>query len=208
MIDSRIKNLLIDFGGVLVDLDMQRCIDRFKELGCNDLDQLLNMYHQADFLMSYEKGLITSEEFRKDIRSMIRHTVSDEQIDSAWNSFLVGVPTYKLELLLQLRQKYNVFLLSNTNELHWEWSCRNAFSYQKHQVEDFFDRIYLSFEMKMAKPDPSIFKAVLEDASINPEETFFIDDSSANCSTAQALGISTYTPQAGENWSHLFDVNR
>ena len=50
-------------------------------------------------LMSYEKGLITSEEFRKDIRSMIRHTVSDEQIDSAWNSFLVGVPTYKLELL-------------------------------------------------------------------------------------------------------------
>ena len=208
MIDSRIKNLLIDFGGVLVDLDMQRCIDRFKELGCNDLDQLLNMYHQADFLMSYEKGLITSEEFRKDIRSMIRHTVSDEQIDSAWNSFLVGVPTYKLELLLQLRQKYNVFLLSNTNELHWEWSCRNAFSYQKHQVEAFFDRIYLSFEMKMAKPDPSIFKAVLEDASINPEETFFIDDSSANCSTAQALGISTYTPQAGENWSHLFDVNR
>ena len=142
MIDSRIKNLLIDFGGVLVDLDMQRCIDRFKELGCNDLDQLLNMYHQADFLMSYEKGLITSEEFRKDIRSMIRHTVSDEQIDSAWNSFLVGVPTYKLELLLQLRQKYNVFLLSNTNELHWEWSCRNAFSYQKHEEEDFFDRIY------------------------------------------------------------------
>lgn len=204
MMDTKIKNLLIDFGGVLVDLDRQRCIDNFKQLGCSTLDTLLNMYHQADFLMSYEKGLITTSEFRTQIRRMFSREVSDSQIDEAWNSFLVGIPAPKLELLLKLRSRYNVFLLSNTNGLHWEWSCRKAFPYRSFRVEDYFDKIYLSFEMKMAKPDPVIFETVLRDAAIAPEETFFIDDSAENCRTAETLGISTYTPEAGEDWSHLF----
>lgn len=53
-----------------------------------------------------------------------------------------------------------------------------------------------------------IFKAVIEDADIDPKETFFIDDSDINCKIAQELGISTYTPKAGEDWSHLFNKKR
>ena len=199
-----IKNLIIDFGGVLIDLDRQRCLDNFKKLGMPDTEVVLDIYHQQDFFQQYEKGLITTAEFRDVIREKIGKPVTDARIDEAWNSFLVNIPTYKLDLLLNLRKDYVVYLLSNTNELHWQWSCQHAFPYKTFRVEDYFEHIFLSYEMKMAKPDAEIFRRVLDETSIVPQETLFIDDSDANCRTAETLGISTYTPEAHEDWSHLF----
>lgn len=199
-----IKNLIIDFGGVLIDLDRQRCIENFKKLGLPDVEVVLDIYHQQDFFQKYEKGLITSAEFRDVIREKIGKPVTDAQIDDAWNSFLVSIPAAKLDLLLNLRKDYVVYLLSNTNEIHWQWSCQHAFPYKTFRVEDYFEHIYLSYEMNMAKPDAEIFQKVLDDTGIIPAETLFIDDSAANCRAAEALGITTYTPKAGEDWSHLF----
>lgn len=204
MKEKGIKNLLVDFGGVLIDLDRQRCIENFRKLGLENVEELLGLYNQQGLFMQQEKGLITPVEFRNGIREILGKVISDKQIDTAWNSFLVGIPTMKLDLLLKLREKYVVYLLSNTNEIHWKWACQHAFRYRGFRVEDYFEKMYLSFEMKMVKPDTEIFKTVLEDAGIVAEETFFIDDSLANCQAAQTLGISTYTPQAGEDWSHLF----
>lgn len=198
------KNLIVDFGGVLIDLDRQRCLKNFKELGLPDVEHTLDIYHQQDFFQQYEKGLISSADFRNVIREKIGRDVADARIDAAWNSFLVSIPTYKLDLLLALRKDYVVYLLSNTNEIHWEWSCEHAFPYKAFRVEDYFEHIFLSYEMKMAKPDEEIFRKVLDDAGLDPKETFFIDDSEANCLTARSLGISTYTPKAGEDWGHLF----
>lgn len=199
-----IKNLLIDLGGVLINLDRQRCVENFKKLELPNVEKHLDVYHQDGLFMQLEKGLITPADFRNGIRGMADKVVSDKQIDAAWNSFLVDIPSYKLDLLLKLREKYVVFLLSNTNEIHWKWICKNAFPYRTFKVEDYFEKTYLSFEMKMAKPEPEIFKAVIEDAGITAEETFFIDDSAINCKVAQELGIATYTAKAGEDWSHLF----
>lgn len=202
---KKIKNLIIDFGGVLIDLDRQRCIDSFKKLGMSDVDKLLDVCHQQGFFLQHEKGLITDEEFRERIRQEIgRPDVTDEQIDQAWNSFLVGIPASKLDLLLELRKHYVVYLLSNTNGIHWQWACEHAFAYRTFRVEDYFEHIFLSYEMKLAKPQPEIFVRVLEETGIDPSETLFIDDSAENCRTAAALGIATYTPKAHENWDHLF----
>lgn len=206
MKNKGIKNLLIDFGGVLINLDRPRCIKNFKKLGLSNVENLLNIYHQQGLFMQQEKGLITPVEFRTGIREMMGKVATDRQIDAAWNSFLVDIPTYKLDLLLKLREKYVVYLLSNTNDIHWKWACKNAFPYRGFRVEDYFEKIYLSFEMKMVKPEPQIFDAVLKDADIDPTETFFIDDSEQNCRVAETFGISTYTPKAGEDWSHLFTV--
>ena len=199
-----IKNLIVDFGGVLIDLDRQRCLENFRELGLPDVEHTLDLYHQQDFFQQYERGLISSADFRNVIREKIGKDVDDARIDAAWNSFLVSIPTYKLDLLLALRKDYVVYLLSNTNEIHWKWSCEHAFPYETFRVEDYFEHIFLSYEMKMAKPDEEIFRKVLDDAGLDPKETFFIDDSEANCMTARSLGISTYVPKAGEDWSHLF----
>lgn len=199
-----IKNLLIDLGGVLINLDRQRCMESFKKLGFADVEERLDIQQLHGIFLQQEKGLITSAEFRNEMRKMIGKQISDQQIDEAWNSFLVDIPDYKLDLLLKLRTKYVVYLLSNTNEIHWQWACKNAFPYRTFKVEDFFEKTYLSFEMHMIKPEPEIFKAVIEDAGIEPQETLFIDDSEINCKAAQKLGISTYTPKAGEDWSPLF----
>ena len=167
---------------------------------------MLDIQNQDGLLMQQEKGLITPAEFRDGVRQMIGKAVSDTQIDAAWNSFLVDIPTHKLDLLLKLREKYVVYLLSNTNQIHWDWTCIHLFPYRTFKVEDYFEKTYLSFEMKMAKPEPEIFKAIIEDAGIEPKETLFIDDSEMNCKAAQNLGISTYTAKEGEDWSHLFNL--
>ena len=199
-----IKNLLIDLGGVLVNLDRQRCVENFKKLGFADVEKYLDTQQLHGVFVQQEKGLITSAEFRSEIRDMIGKVVSDKQIDAAWNSFLGEMPVYKLDLLLELRSKYVVYLLSNTNEIHWKYVCQKLFPYRTSKVEDYFEKTYLSYEMHLAKPDPEIFKAVIEDAGIEPQETLFIDDTEINCKAARELGISTYTAKAGEDWSHLF----
>ena len=205
MNDSGIKNLLIDLGGVLINLDRQRCLDNFKQLGFLDIEERFGKHQLDGIFLQQEKGLITPDEFREGIRGMMKNEVSDTCIDEAWNSFLVDIPTYKLELLLKLREKYDVYLLSNTNDIHWKWICEHAFPYGTFGVDNYFEKTYLSFEMKMAKPDSEIFEAVLHDADIDPKETFFIDDSVPNCTTAVKLGIASYAPKAGEDWSHLFN---
>lgn len=154
--------------------------------------------------MQQEKGLITSAEFRNGMREMIGKAVSDKQIDEAWNSFLIDIPTYKLDLLLKLREKYVVYLLSNTNEILGNGLARMRSHTVRSKQRTIFEKAYLSYEMHLVKPEPEIFKAVIEDAGIEPQETFFIDDSEMNCKAARELGISTYTPKAGEDWSHLF----
>ena len=174
-----IKNLLIDLGGVLINLDRQRCIEHFQKLGLQNVDALLDIQNQDGLLMQQEKGLITPAEFRDGVRKMIGKAVSDKQIDAAWNSFLVDIPTQKLDLLLKLREKYVVYLLSNTNQIHWDWTCIHLFPYRTFKVEDYFEKT---------------------------KETLFIDDSEMNCKTAQNLGISTYTAKVGEDWSHLFNL--
>ncbi len=204
MLDGHIKNLLIDFGGVLIDLDRRRCLEHFRQLGMPDVENLLHDCHQTGFFQLHERGELSDADFRERIRQAIGRPVGDEAIDEAWNSFLDGIPAYKLDFLLELRKRYKVCLLSNTNAIHWDYACAHDFARDGHRVEDYFDRIYLSYKMKMAKPDAEIFRAVLADAGLAPEETLFIDDSDANCRTARSLGIDTYTPQAHEDWRHLF----
>ncbi|MBC8600208.1 HAD family phosphatase [Parabacteroides acidifaciens] len=200
-----IKNLIIDFGGVIINLTRNRCIEAFESLGVQDIrEQIVNNYQHKDLFMQVEIGSITSVGFRDGIRRLSGQALTDEQIDAAWIAMLDDVPDYKLNLLLDLRKHYNTMLLSNTNEIHWEWSERTCFSYKGHHVSDFFNRIYLSYKLHMLKPNADIFEYVLQDAGIKPEETLFIDDATPNCRTAESLGLHTYTPEPREDWSFLF----
>ncbi|WP_293666637.1 HAD family phosphatase [uncultured Parabacteroides sp.] len=200
-----IKNLIIDFGGVIINLTRNRCIEAFESLGVQNIrEQIVNNYQHKDLFMQVELGSITPAEFHDGIRRLSGRSLTDEQIDAAWIAMLDDVPAYKLDLLLDLRKRYNTMLLSNTNEIHWEWSERTCFSYKGHHVSDFFNHIYLSYELHMLKPNADIFEYVLQDAGIKSEETLFIDDAMPNCRTAESLGLHTYTPEPREDWSFLF----
>lgn len=111
--------------------------------------------------MKIEVGSITIPEFHDSLRQLSGHPLTDEEIDAAWIAMLGDIPAYKLELILALCKQYNVLLLSNTNAIHWEWSVKNCFSYKGHTVSDFFNKIYLSYELHMLKPNDDIYKYVL-----------------------------------------------
>ena len=170
----------------------------------NIREQITNNYQHKDLFERLELGTISVEQFRDDIRALSGKPLTDEQIDTAWIAMLGDVPENKLRLLLELRERYNTMLLSNTNELHWKWSEDTYFSYQGLCAQDFFHKIYLSYELHMLKPNADIFEYVLKDSNLLAEETMLIDDASVNCRAAELLGMKSYMPQQREDWSHLF----
>ncbi|MDO9680521.1 MAG: HAD family phosphatase [Bacteroidales bacterium] len=185
-----IKNIVFDLGGVLVPLNRRACEDAFHAIGFDDFGKILNEYVQGGFFLEYEKGAITTSEFRDILRSYIENEVTNDQIDFAMGSFLEVISDDKLEFLISLKKKFRLYMLSNTNEIAMR-VVRPFFNKGNLTINDYFDKLFLSYEMKMAKPDSDIFIKMANDASFEASETLFIDDSPANIQTAQCLGFHT-----------------
>ena len=187
-----IKNLIFDLGGVLVSLDRERCLANFSShLGFHDMGDYLNAYAQKGFFAKFESGEIDSAEFRNVVRGhCVKEGVTDEMIDSTLDTFLTGVAPYKVNMLLELKKKYNLLLLSNVNPIAWK-SCREMFfEAQGVDIEDVFGELYLSYKVKASKPGTLIYEKLLADSKIVPEETLFIDDSAANIETGRQMGLN------------------
>jgi len=200
---KNISTLIFDFGGVLINLDISKCILNFKQLGLDNFEHYLNNFAQSGFFMQLEKGLISAGEFRNEIRKLSPKLLTDAQIDDAWCSFLLDVPVEKLEMLVELRKKFRVVLLSNTNIIHFPNSEKIIFTNNGRKLSDYFDRCYLSYEMKMAKPDKKIFENILSIENVHPSECLFLDDGLKNTIEAQKLGIQTYLVHEHEDLSFL-----
>ena len=203
--DKNIKNIVFDLGGVLVDLDFKAAINGLQKAGFANVKEQLQAFDREGIFQKFELGEMSADEFRSAIRENSTVSLTDEEVDGLWNAMLLEVPREKLELILHLRGKYMVYLLSNTNSIHWDYVCKNAFNYRGFRVNDYFEETFLSYEMHLAKPDKAIFEKVLEEANLLPEETLFIDDSEANCKAASELGIHTHHYHIGEDLKELFN---
>ena len=203
--DSKIKNVVFDLGGVLINLDFDNCLNAFRKAGFQDIEKQASQFRGKGFFSQFELGEITPEEFRETIRKETCESLSDRKIDDMWNLMLLDIPREKLDLLLELRERYMVYLLSNTNRIHWSYACEQMFSYRGFRVNDFFEDTLLSFEMHKAKPGKDIYEQMMNEANILPEETFFIDDSETNCQAAMTLGIRSHHYHVGEDLSSLFE---
>ena len=198
-----IKNLLFDLGGVIMDIRRLNCVASFERLGMKDADSFLGEYSQKGPFLQLEEGAISEEQFRDAVRQFIDGEVSDEQIDSAFCDFLVGIPVHRLEQLRQLKQQYKIYMLSNTNSIMWRSRIAEDFRQEGLEREDYFDGIVTSFEAKSIKPDAKIFHTVVEKLGIKPEETLFLDDSQKNLDAAALLGFNTLLVTPG---SEFFDL--
>ena len=203
--DKNIKNIVFDLGGVLVDLDFKAAINGLQKAGFAKVKEQLQSFDREGIFQKFELGEMTAEEFRTAIRENSTVTLTDEEIDALWNAMLLEIPREKLELILDLRGKYMVYLLSNTNSIHWDYVCKNAFNYRGFRVNDYFEETFLSYEMHLAKPNKAIFEKVLHDANLLPEETLFIDDSEANCKAAEEVGIHAHHYHIGDDLSKIFE---
>ncbi len=186
-----ITNLLFDLGGVIMDIRKDNCVKALAELGVDNPGQYLGDYGQTGPFGDLEEGLITPDEFRAFIRSKLTVDVTDEQIDEAFCQFLIGIPPERLRQLRQLREKYGIYLLSNTNPIMWNSRIARDFTIEGLNREAYFDGMVTSFEAKALKPARRIFEYAIGHLGIDPSRTLFLDDSADNLKGAAALGFHT-----------------
>lgn len=207
---KNIKNILFDFGGVIVSLNKKNAINRFKEIGLSNIEDYLNEFRQNGIFLEYEEGKLTDKEFYREFRKLVGNdNISEADIDSAWMAFLIGIPPYKYELIKDLRKEYNVFLLSNTNPSVMKWAFSKDFSPEGLPIDAYFDKCYLSYKIGHAKPDKEIYEYIIKDSGMNPSETLFFDDGQANIDAAMELGFQTYLTNQDEDLTKVFEkVNK
>lgn len=203
---SEIKNLLLDLGGVVLNVDYHKMVDVFKEYGIMDFDKHFTQAKQVEIIDKFEEGKCSIEEFRNGIRDLVNVNLTDEQIDNAWFSMILDLPKERIELIGLLKLKYNVYLFSNTNELHIELLKKRyeeEFGFDIFQM--LFTKAYFSNEIKMRKPHPESFQWLINDAGIKAEETLFIEDSPQHIEGAKKVGLNTYWLTGGETINDLYD---
>lgn len=185
-----LKNIVIDLGGVMIDLDRDRCVEAFKSLGLSDVDSMLGLYRQEEPFLSIETGRITVSEFYDELRRRTGGNITDTAFESAFDSFLVALPVERLAALRRLREAgYRTYMISNTNAIMYDGWIKRAFMQEGLRVGDYFDGIVTSFAEGVCKPDPELFATVLRRYALDASESLLLDDSEANCEAARSLGM-------------------
>ncbi|OIQ28988.1 MAG: haloacid dehalogenase [Bacteroidetes bacterium MedPE-SWsnd-G2] len=198
-----IKTLIFDFGDVFINLDKQGA-----------LDNALNLFNLKTFTpdlnatnIAYETGQISTQEFVSFYADKFKN-LNEDEIINAWNYILKDFPEHRLEFLKSLKEngKYQLILLSNTNELHIDWIKEHISFYDEFKA--CFDIFYLSHEIELRKPNTDIFQFVLTENNLKAQECLFIDDLPENTETAQIMGFNIWNikPES-EDVTTLFKTN-
>ena len=185
-----IKNIIFDLGGVLYDIDFSRSVRALSSHGVSLTEQDWSHGNTGDLLDRFEKGLISTKVFLNSIRQQAHRHVTLVQVHEACCALLVGFRTERIELLQSLKQRYNLFLLSNTNEMHIKQVNEElSRDFSVGNLQQLFTHAYYSYDLQMRKPDVAIFYHVLEEQGLLAGETLFIDDSSLNTQAAASCGL-------------------
>lgn len=208
MIFEGIKNIIFDFGCVIVNLDRQKCVEALDAVGAHEISSYVDECRQTDMFLELELGTIGVAEFCAEVRRKAPGcTASDEAIAEAWGALLTDIPLRRLHRLEELHKKYRLYLLSNSNPVHWEKSAERFFPLGGHAPEFYFDQMFISYKMGLTKPDPRIFETLLKETGIVPHETLFVDDSLANCRMAESMGIRALHVNNGDDWAGPLGVD-
>lgn len=194
-------HVVFDLGGVVFRLDKSIAIRRFKEIGVTRVEEFLDDYAQKGIFGDLEAGKLTAEQYRDELSRIVGKPLTMEQLEYAWTGYAAELYQRNFDALLRLRREgFPVALLSNTNPFMMRWVRSNEFDGNGHGIDHYFDRLYLSYEMRMMKPATEIFQAMIDGEQTAPENILFIDDSARNCEAAAALGIKTLNPDNGGDW--------
>ncbi|CAG5067921.1 Alpha-D-glucose 1-phosphate phosphatase YihX [Dyadobacter sp. CECT 9623] len=191
MKNTRIKNIIFDLGDVILNIDVPVASQSFAELSGREQSEILAIFNENEIFRQFETGSMDEAGFRNFIREILEFDdLSDEAIDTAWNSLLLDLPPERVELLKNLGTQYRLFLLSNTSSIHiTQVNKILEASTGVKKLQDLFETVFLSYEMGVMKPDPLIYQKVLAQAGIKADETLFLDDNYDNIQAAAKLGI-------------------
>lgn len=187
---NSIDTLILDLGGVLIDVDYGGSARAFHALGHPDFEGLYTKAKQTDLFDRFETGELSPAGFRDAVRELLGPAVSDADIDNSWNAMLGSIPSERIALVHRLKERYPVLLLSNTNAIHVP--AFEAIVAQENGIADFkglFHGAYYSCELGMRKPNADIFHHVIARHRADPARTLFIDDSPQHVEGARKAGL-------------------
>ncbi len=194
-----IKNLLIDLGGVLYEIDIDKTIKAYQARAKHPDEALsFSKNTQGEWFSRLDRGEITIEAFADGLIQDFALTAEREEVISIWNELLMGLMPGRTEQIAQMAKHYNLALLSNTSRAHYNHykdECAPMFAH--------FDHLFFSFDMGLRKPDPKIYQQALETMGWQAAETLFLDDSRTNIEAAHALGIQTAWIEEPETFDQL-----
>ena len=185
-----IRNIIFDLGGVILNIDFKKSIEAFRKLGIANIDEIFSGYIQSKFFDSYDKGLIQDKDFITELKRYIPAAVPDEEVLDAWNAMILDFPEDRIMLLKKLKPVYRIFLLSNTNSIHYPiYNKQLQEKYKIKNLSELFEKAYFSFRIGMRKPEGEFFMKVINENGLLPEETLFVDDAPMNIEAAKNLGL-------------------
>ena len=190
---QKIKNIIFDYGNVIFEIDFRITQESLKQLGIPNIETFFGHSGHHNLFNDLETGTSTPAQFRDGIREIAQNPeLTDQQIDAAWNSLLIGVLPETHEVLLEAKKNYRTFLLSNTNQIHYDYIM--DYLQKEHHVpnnDHLFEKAYYSQLMKFRKPHIEIFEQVIKENNLNPAETLFIDDTPGHLEGAKKAGLQT-----------------
>jgi glucose-1-phosphatase len=195
---KNIRHIILDFGGVIINIDYKKTEQAFIDLGITDFAEYYSQLKQTDVFDRLETGKIDKMTFVNAIKEMVGKEISDFQVINAWNAMLLDIPLRRLQILQQLQVHFDTVLLSNTNEIHEEEfnkTLKAQCGFNSMGV--FFDKVYYSHKVGLRKPDKEIFQLILDETGFDPAKTLFVDDSPQHIEGAKALGIQTIYLEKG-----------
>lgn len=203
--NTTIKNIIFDFGGVILNIDHKKVEDAFKALGLHNFDRIFNHASQSNLFCDFEKGKISSALFRDSIRKLAGLDIPDEKLDHTWNKIICDYPAHRINLLQSVKTKYQLFLLSNTNSIHYDSyipKFKNEFGFDFNSL---FVKTYWSFKIGIRKPGKEPYDLIISENGLHPTETLFIDDSIRNITSARETKMLAYHLAYPEDLTDLFE---
>ncbi len=189
-----IKNIIFDFGDIFINLDKEATYKELAKLGVTEItEEMIQQYYQ------FEMGLISTEEFINFFNK--KFSIPKKDLVFAWNAILLEFPKHRLEFLKKLvaTNKYRIFLLSNTNDLHISWIQNDWGMELYNEFKNCFEQFYLSHEINFRKPNANIYEFVLKENNLEASETIFVDDLKENTNAAKKLGVHVWNLIPGED---------
>lgn len=184
-----IKNIIFDLGGVILNIDLRKTQDAFTSLGVKNIEEVFRMGHVESFFKSYEVGAIDDTQFITAIQKMADIQVAPGIVVDAWNALLLDFPPERINFIKGLKNKYRLFLLSNTSALH-HVRFHEIFNREfGSSLDDLFEKAYYSHLIRLHKPNEAAYKLIVDENSLKAGETLFIDDSAANVEGAERAGL-------------------
>lgn len=201
-----ISDIIFDFGGVLLDIDIQKTVKAFEKLGLSSVNIEDIHPHNTGVFLALELGDISTHEFVEQLTRRCAPGTTEQQVLQAWNALLEDYDLRRFDLLDKLKaQGYGLYLLSNTNLPHRQYFIERLEMITGRRLESYFDQVFYSDQMHLRKPDTQIYKEALHDAGLNPETTIFIDDNLHNTEAASKVGLHTIHLQNPQTILDLFE---